>query len=274
MKYKKCMHAKVHCFNTTAWLLVALSLLMMISSAEAQIHIGEKVDKVWTDEYIELPDQAEPILGVATKKVTLLLYQLETEQLRLSRFIDGKEQVLWQFVDGGAVLSSQVPPPQIILCELDGKLGLDVILVYAENMAGGAISEAWQQNMVLFLNGKENPPQRITLANKDVLRNKETVSSVLRPDEPATIVRSFAYITPATGRASGMIVVQRWKMKTVSIAKLGTDIKTDDWTGSDVLRYEWHKGELEKIIEPSRTLDEILRIKPTGQIGIVITCMQ
>ncbi len=257
------------------WLLVAgvlLSSSPALAVSPDQILVGESVDQAWVEREASPVDGMKPVLGATSSNTSFLLYQTKDEQLRLSAFADGKEHSLWNFKDGDAVMSGLVPQPRLFVCDLDGNDLPDVILVYAENMAGGQVTEVWEQRMMIFLDGKAQNAKTLSLAGRDLSYSEDgnQIRSAMDAENPGAFTTAFVLVYPAAGDR-GMVVVWHWERQIASTAELRvSDQHGEPRLEATMRRYEFRDGKIESMPQRQSTVSDFIHKMPPDRVGLVI----
>ncbi len=156
-------------------LLAAAGILLFSWSLPAgqQLALGAKPKPAQLKAIGKLPDGGVAILSVAVPGGIAVLYQVDTpkfEPLRLSVFRSGKEQVLWSFEDGNAVLSGEVPPPLLLACQLDQTEATELILCFSVNRGISKHETQWNRTMMVFPNCRKTKAGSVPLAEVDEVR--------------------------------------------------------------------------------------------------------
>jgi len=191
-------------------LLAAGCLSMALAADEPKVLLGARPDDAWLSRHVGDRVAGKVLLGLVAGDQVIVLYQEGKPggAVRLSVLEGAAERRLWEYADGGAVTSGQVPPPLLAACQLNGGSTWDIILCASVNEAGGKHNEKWTRHLRVFLDGVATREVCIPLAavDKDIhVENEADANAVVRysalsdPSQPALERDACVIVKPAAG---------------------------------------------------------------------------
>jgi len=179
-------------------------------SRKPEVLLGARPDDGWLRQHVGDRVPGKVLRGLVAGTQVIVLYQEGKPggAVRLSILEHGAERRLWEYADGGAVRSGQVPPPLLAAAQLNGNSTWDVILCASVNEAGGKHNEMWTRLMRVFLDGDAAREVCIPLAavDKDIhVENEADANAVVRysalsdPERPALERDACVIVKPASG---------------------------------------------------------------------------
>ena len=191
-------------------LLVAGCLSVALAARGPEVLLGARPDDSWLSQHVGDRLAGKVLLGLVAGDQVIVLYQEGKPggSIRLSVLEGAAERRLWEYADGSAVTSGQVPPPVLAAAQLNGNTVWDVILCASINEAGGKHNERWTRHLRVFLDGDAAHKIRIPLAavDKDIHVENETdanavvqYSAVSDPGQPALERDACVIVKPAAG---------------------------------------------------------------------------
>lgn len=180
---------------------------------EARVVLGSAPDEAWLSRHVGDRIKGKVLRGLVAGDQTVVLYQQQENRpgghaVRLSVLDGATERRLWEYADGEAVTSGQVPPPLLAACQLNGGSTWDIILCASVNEAGGKHNEKWTRHLRVFLDGVAAREVCIPLAavDKDIhVGNEADANAVVRysalsdPGQPALERDACVIVKPAAG---------------------------------------------------------------------------
>jgi len=191
-------------------LLAAGCLSVALAARGPEVLLGARPDDSWLSQHVGDRLAGKVLLGLVAGDQVIVLYQEGKPggAIRLSVLEGAAERRLWEYADGGAVTSGQVPPPVLAAAQLNGNAVWDVILCASVNEAGGKHNERWTRHLRVFLDGDAAHEIRIPLAtvDKDIhVENETDANAVVRysalsdPGQPALERDACVIVKPAAG---------------------------------------------------------------------------
>jgi len=177
---------------------------------ETRVVLGAVPDEAWLSRHVGDQIKGKVLRGLVAGDQVVVLYQEEKPggAVRLSAIEGETERRLWEYADGDAVMSGQVPPPLLAACQLNGGSTWDIILCASVNEAGGKHNEKWTRHLRVFLDGDASREVCIPLAavDKDIhVENQSHANAVVRysalsdPSQPALERDACVIVKPAAG---------------------------------------------------------------------------
>jgi len=150
-------------------------------------------DEAWVRRHVGDRIKGKVLRGLVAGDQTVVLYQQQENRpgghaVRLSVLDGATERRIWEYADGEAVTSGQVPPPVLAACELRSGTW-DVFLCASVNTTGGKHNERWSRQLYVFPGGNAAGAVHIPLAAMDldmhVTGDTVTYSLLSDPSQPA-----------------------------------------------------------------------------------------
>ncbi len=199
------------------WLFLAGCLVVLCCAGQVRaqgragdrtrVVLGSVPDEAWLSRHVGDRIKGKILRGLVAGDQTVVLYQQQENRpgghaVRLSVLDGATERRLWEYADGSAVTSAQVPPPVLAASRMGDGRGWDILLCASVNTAGGKHNEQWSRHLYVFPGGDAAREVRIPLAATDLDRHitgdTVTCSLLSDPSQPALRRDACVIVDPLT----------------------------------------------------------------------------
>ena len=213
---------------------------------ETRVVLGSAPDEAWLSRHVGDRIKGKVLRGLVAGDQTVVLYQQQENRpgghaVRLSVLDGATERRLWEYVDGEAVTSGQVPPPVLAACRFIGVGGgrtWDVLLCASVNEAGGQHNERWSRQLYVFPGGNAAGAIHIPLGAMDLDTHVVDeppgfiYSAMSDPSQPALRRDACVIVDPLTG--SLVLVAREVRFRSERVLEAGRGrVTVKMWRATD-----------------------------------------